>query len=640
MKKNTITAEADRVTIWIYEAIESGFAQRLRDAIQNKPRLIELRINSPGGVVAEAAAAFSLLKSSAAKVTVMIDGVAASSASFLAMSASPGGLSMAQNALLMIHNPWTSAQGDAAELRRTADALDKHREILLQAYGRSRLRRADLEKLLDAETWLTAKEALDLGFIDQIHQGESFAACAHAKNFPNLPKEMIPMSEVQNSAAVNDAAQAHFIAEGVKAEAARRDGIEAKFAHAMKIELPGAAEMKAACLADVNCTADAAGLKALDLYSRGAEPLGRIVALDSSGRLPSDRVNDDFSQAVTDALLVRHGVAVKNAHPASMDVMNMTMLDVAKTLLSRTGKRTTVMSPSAIIKAAMTTGDLPAILENVAHKALMIGFDGLEAASHRIWTRAGSLSDFKAASRVAMSEAPGLSKVLEGAEYTSGALYDAKEVIQLETFGKIVTLSRQMIVNDDLGSIARLPLALGQSAARKEADLVYGLLTQNPTMRDGKALFHADHGNVLTQTAFSVAGIGEARMKMRVQKGLAGESALNIVPSFLIVPAAMETVAEMVLMQITPNSTSEAVPVWIRNLTLVVDPRLDAASDTTWYMAAKPDQFDTIEVAQLDGAGVSVETEQEFFTDNTSFKVRLDVGAAVLDWRGLVRVSA
>ncbi|HET8702057.1 MAG TPA: hypothetical protein VFL97_10385, partial [Nitrococcus sp.] len=92
-------------------------------------------------------------------------------------------------------------------------------------------------------------------------------------------------------------------------------------------------------------------------------------------------------------------------------------------------------------------------------------------------------------------------------------------------------MTRQALINDDLGELARVPQALGQAAARKEADIVYSLLTGNPTMRDSVTLFHADHGNLAgTGAALSVASLGAARAAMRKQKGLAGIGYLNITP--------------------------------------------------------------------------------------------------------------
>ncbi|MFA7521295.1 MAG: ClpP-like prohead protease/major capsid protein fusion protein [Halothiobacillaceae bacterium] len=627
---NTIKATADHLEITVYEPIESGFSTRIRDQLAfAEPQQITIRVNSPGGIVSEALAAFTLLRQHPARVTAYVDGLAASSASFLVMAADH--VYMASTAILMVHNPWVTAEGDAKSLRDTANTLDKHRDVLLRGYGRSGLPRKRLIDLLDAETWMDADEALALGFIDEVLDAPGIAARADLNNFTNVPeriKALMDNTTQNNTREVQD--------QTLRDEQQRRQEIAASFDKFSSLRYSDMYELKAACLNDVKCSPQAAGEKILAKLAEGAEPLQapRREGLDPT--LPDDGYRNDFFNAATDAILMRHGVTLKDKHPGADDVVAMSTVDIARTFLSQRGRSIRSSKPSAIIKAAMTTSDLPDLLENVANKGLMNGFRESEAATHRIWTRQGMLTDFKPASRAAMSEAPSLDIVPENAEYKNGALSDAKETIRLDTYGKIVSVSRQMLVNDDLGELARLPFAMGQAAARKEADLVYGLLTKNPQMRDGNTLFGSAHANKGTAAALSVESLGEARKLMRLQKGLAGESTLNTSPRFLIVPASLETAAEQLLAAIRPSTVSEVVPNWVQGLTLVVDSRLDGDSETAWYLAANPEQVDTIEVARLDGDGVSTESNEGFFVDRTDFKVRLDVGAAVLDWRGLV----
>jgi ATP-dependent Clp protease, protease subunit len=135
---------------------------------------IHLRINSPGGSVIDGNAIFNALQRHSAKVITHIDGLAASMASVIAMAGDE--IRMADNALLMIHNPWTFSMGDADDLRADADLLDKMRDIIVGAYGRSQYNAEELKDLMDAETWMTAQEALDAGFIDTIETGLRAAA--------------------------------------------------------------------------------------------------------------------------------------------------------------------------------------------------------------------------------------------------------------------------------------------------------------------------------------------------------------------------------------------------------------------------------------------------------------------------------
>ncbi len=154
-----------------YEINAKQFAEDLKGLDVDT---IHLRINSPGGSVIDGNAIFNALKRHSAKVITHIDGLAASMASVIAMAGDE--VHMADNALLMIHNPWTVSMGDADDLRADADLLDKMRDIILTSYGRSQYSAEELIDLMDAETWMTAQEALDAGFIDTIETGLRAAA--------------------------------------------------------------------------------------------------------------------------------------------------------------------------------------------------------------------------------------------------------------------------------------------------------------------------------------------------------------------------------------------------------------------------------------------------------------------------------
>lgn len=136
---------------------------------------LHVYINSDGGDVFAGQAIHSMLKRHVATVIVYVDGLAASIASVIAMAGDV--VRMPSNAMMMIHNPWTIAWGNATELRKVADDLDKIRESIIAAYQeKSGLDREKLIELMDAETWLTAQEAVEYGFADEIEQSKSVAA--------------------------------------------------------------------------------------------------------------------------------------------------------------------------------------------------------------------------------------------------------------------------------------------------------------------------------------------------------------------------------------------------------------------------------------------------------------------------------
>lgn len=128
---------------------------------------VTIWLNSPGGDVVAAAQIYNMLIDYPGTVTVNIDGIAASAASVIAMAATK--VAMSPVSMLMIHNPATMAVGDKDELARAMNMLDSVKESILNAYQeKTNLSRAKLSKLMDAETWMDARAAIDMGFADEL----------------------------------------------------------------------------------------------------------------------------------------------------------------------------------------------------------------------------------------------------------------------------------------------------------------------------------------------------------------------------------------------------------------------------------------------------------------------------------------
>ena len=160
----------ESVEVSIYDEIGFGGVtakQFAADLKKLKGQHIDLRVNSVGGSVIEGAAIYNALKRHKGGLTVHIDGLAASMASVIAMAGEE--TRIAENALLMIHNPWSMTMGDADDLRKEAAVLDKLKATLVNAYVRKTGQpRAAIEQMMDDETWMDATEALEHGFVDEI----------------------------------------------------------------------------------------------------------------------------------------------------------------------------------------------------------------------------------------------------------------------------------------------------------------------------------------------------------------------------------------------------------------------------------------------------------------------------------------
>ena len=314
--------------------------------------------------------------------------------------------------------------------------------------------------------------------------------------------------------------------------------------------------------------------------------------------------------------------------------VGLSLLEMGRRTLEAQGIRTEGMSRMQLAERVLHgTGDFAEILANVANKTLRDAYQA-QARSFTMWARQNTAVDFKEMARTQLGDAPVLKKVNENGEFTYGTIGEGAEKYQLATYGRIVGITRQAIVNDDLGAFSRVLPAFGAQAANLESETVYGILNSNPEMADGTDLFHADHGNLAgTGAAISVSTLGIGRADMRKQTGINGMP-INVSPSFLVVPPDLETVAQQFTStQYMPEAGSNINP-FAGTLQVIADSRLtDAAA---WFLVANPSQIDTIEYSYLEGnEGVYLETRNGFSVDGVEIKARLDFAAKAIDWRGM-----
>lgn len=604
--------------ILLYESIKAGDAGPFIEGLNaiEKGQPVVLRINSNGGEVFAAMAMYNAL-AKLDNVTIYIDGLAASMATVIAMSSKR--VIMSSNALMMIHKPWGTPQGNANDLLEYVEILDKAEAQMVKAYvSKTGLPEKQIKEMLAKETWLDSDEALKLGFIDEISEPHQIAASIDLSIFNEVPEKITAVFEANKQRVTEIKNLVAFT------------------------NLPS--DFTASLINDPSINVEAARTKILNELGKDTTPCGGAPIIEVTGM----EQNQNFINDARDALLIRGGVAIKDISTGARDMAKYSIVNIAEQYLKLNGTNTLGLSNDQIIsqayniRASHSTSDFPSLLENVASKSMRIAYME-EPASHIAWTGEAEVKDFKQNSLVQISEAPDLELVLENGEYKHGTLGDQAEKFSILTYGKMFKISRQALINDDLNAFTRLPQAFGQSARRKEADLVYQVLTSNPALSDGKALFHTDHNNIVAVTgSLTIDVLGQARAKMRKQKGPAGLQTLNVVPKFLIVPAALETVAEQLLASLVDPSKNNDTPniEFIRSLTLVVDSRLDEDSETKCYLAASPGQIDTITKVYLMGEGRPfIETQQGWEVDGTSLKCRMDFAAVPVDFRGLVQVD-
>ncbi|WP_345784595.1 prohead protease/major capsid protein fusion protein [Ruixingdingia sedimenti] len=313
-----------------------------------------------------------------------------------------------------------------------------------------------------------------------------------------------------------------------------------------------------------------------------------------------------------------------------------TPVDMAKELLTLRGESTMALSPASLVTRALhTTSDFPIILGDTVGRVLRDAYQAAPSGIRRLG-RQTTARDFRAVNKIMLGEAPLLEKLNEHGEIKAGTMAEAREAYKVETWARKIGVTRQLLVNDDLGAFADLARRMGQAAAETEARILVTLLEagsgNGPTMSDGKPLFHADHGNKAgTGAVISDATLSAARLALRTQKGIEDRT-IRVTPRTLLVPPALETTAEKWLASIAPATAADVNP-FSGSLSLVVEPRLSSA--TRWYVTADPGEIDGLEFAYLSGAeGPQVESRSGWDVDGVEIRVILDFGAGFIDHRG------
>lgn len=412
----------------------------------------------------------------------------------------------------------------------------------------------------------------------------------------------------------------------------------------------------------------------------------RRVALNGLKRSPGDMKTtqttvgmdlnkDTINQAVTDALMLKagfnapvkfdgnrvclsannkpelgkfHDRASEFRHHSPLEIgrrylialgfnkaLNMSRVQLASLLMSRHNLQAALPG----IYLAHATGDFPYLLADAMGKSLRQEY-ALAEPTWAAWARKVTAPDFKDIKRIQLSEAADLAVIPEGDDYEYGVLSESREVYALETQGKGLKFTRQMLINDDLSAFDRVPRLMGRAARRAEESACIAVLTANANMADSNALFSTAHAN-LTTGALSVTSLGAAVAAMRTQTALGSNDPLDLTPRVLLVPATLETVARQLVSSTVDPAKSNATPNPFANqLEVVTSARLDGTSTTQWYAFADSNQIDTVELAFLEGEETPVvEEEDEFDSDVRKVKVRHTFKPKPIDWRGMVRSS-
>ena len=299
---------------------------------------------------------------------------------------------------------------------------------------------------------------------------------------------------------------------------------------------------------------------------------------------------------------------------------------------SRTGSQGTALE--MLQRSVRMQSDIGLIFEDAARKVLLANYQSVRPAYRRVATKK-PFSDFRQHRFYRSNEFPALLSIAENGAAVPGALKASRESVGLATGGRLIRLSRQAILNDDLGAIGGLAAGAAKAAIRLESAMFASLLAMNsghgPTLSDGRPMFDAAHGNLAAERgALSGATLASARIAMRRQQDLDGHP-IDLDPRTVFVAPEQEEAAEESLAQSNPLVANDNGGLENR-LEVVVNNYLTAGP---WYTFADPemDNANFVWGYLRDAQGPDIVERTSFDTDGVGFRVTHDFGIGGVDFR-------
>ena len=358
---------------------------------------------------------------------------------------------------------------------------------------------------------------------------------------------------------------------------------------------------------------------------------------------------DKFRSAAADGLAIRSGIHVEKPAAGYEEFRGRSLERLAEECITRSGGSISGMGRNDIAKVALgmnsrsfsglSTSDFPNLMSDVANRVLTDAHAEAEV-TWNIISDIVDAADFRPINLVDMGGFPELQLVGENGEYKDVKFEEGKESYVVRRRGNMFRLTYEMVRNDDLRAFLRIPKMFGSAAHRTVNNAVYGLLSSDPTMGDGKKLYHASRENLVTgdfRGIPSVSALSEGRRLMRRFKDLGGKAALNLSPKFLVCGSKHENNVDVILASAglpQEHMSSTVTNPWKGRLTPVIDAVLDSYDENAWYLMPAVNSSPVIEVAFLDGEQTPyLDSELDFDSDGIKYKCRHSFGAGLVGSR-------
>lgn len=650
----------------------------IRDMIRGQGDLT-VYVNSGGGIASEGLAIYHLLKDHPGAVSIVITGVAVSAASLIVMAGDT--VTMRSGAMLMIHDPavgWTEGRGTEDDHRAVADMLAKLSDGYAAIYAeKAGITAEAAREIMRAETWYTADEAIAAGFADAVDEADLQAAAAFPyRVYANAPQPLLSGSRADGPARTAVLAMMRGNPAPTTKEADMPDATPAAMAEEDETLAPEAAADDQAEMVegedqdddqddapdgpgDDDMTEDAVAILDLVMMHGGdvatarkfiadRTPLSGVIAHyrqkgpavtrnntgGATARITRDE-RDTRRAGMMAALAAQFGRRDPDDERAR-PYMTMSLAEMAALSIGHRGPLRSANDRLEVFMAMHTTSDFPLALQNALNKELETRYR--EAApTYRAIARQKTFRDFRPHPMIRPGDFPTLQPIGEGGEIKYGTMGEKAETVALASYGIAVSISRQTLINDDIGAIADMIADQGRSVSRFEESTFYAMMlggsnADGPTLVEtNRQVFNTtDKTKASSAAAINTTSLALGRAAIMKQKSVGGND-LGIAPAILLVGPDKLTEAEQALTAVQADAAAN-VNVFAGRLRIVATPKI---TGNAWYLLADPADLPNFVYGYLEGAAAPrTRMEEPFGRQGMLLSLEHDFGVGAIDFRG------
>lgn len=660
---------------------------------------VTVHVNSGGGIAADGLAIYHLLCNHPGRVHVVITGTAVSAASLIVMAGDL--VTMQPGTTLMIHDPavpYLDTRGTEDDHRAIADMLAKLSTGYAAIYAaRAGISEEAARAIMRAETWYTAEEAVAAGFADAVGDGQAEAEAAFPyrvyanapqrllRDGPAIPGRRAILAMMCGSAAPNHKGTNMRKKPG-KATMAEEKPVKTEAPDGGEVEVEietedgsedeeGAGEGQTGLEDDPEAEGEEAApdeeepqekkasdaLAILDLVimhggapstarafiARGT-PLAAVVAhYREKGPTVSKhkpgaataRITRDERETrrigMTEALAAQIGRRAPKDDRAR-PYMSMSLVEMAALGSGQRGPIRTAQDRINIFMGMHSTSDFPLSLQNALNKELESRYNEAQPTYRQI-ARQKTFRDFRPHPMIRPGDFPTLQPIGEGGEIQFGTIGEKAETVALSSYGIALAISRQTLINDDIGAIADMIADQGRAVSRFEDMTFYGMLlgganADGPSLTEtGRQVFNTTDGTKAdTAAAITVASLSIGRAAMMKRKTVDG-NILGILPSILLVGPDKLTEAQQIVAPLQPAQAGNVNP-FAGLLSVVPTARI---TGNAWYLFANPADVPSFVYGYLEGASAPrTRMEEPFGRQGMQLSIEHDFGVGAIDYRG------